>query len=106
MSGLKYSVSMIEKGSLLKKLHDYPDGIKTEYLNYFSPELLQQNLIGYNTKSDIYSLGVTLCELANGVNPYIGCDKAQMLLEKLSGFDVGLWDRSILTDDSKRYRII
>ena len=25
----------------------------------------------------------------------------QMLLEKLSGFDVGLWDRSILTDESK-----
>lgn len=78
LSGLKYSVSMIEKGSLLKKLHGYPSDIKSEYLNYFSPELLQQNLIGYNTKSDIYSLGVTLCELANGVNPYIGCDKAQV----------------------------
>lgn len=84
---------------MAKKLHDYPANMKEEYLNYLSPELLQQNLIGYNTKSDIYSLGVTLCELANGVNPFIGCDKAQMLLEKLSGFDVGLWDRSILTEE-------
>lgn len=33
---------------------------------------------GYNTKSDIYSLAVTLCELANGVNPFVGCEKAQV----------------------------
>ncbi len=26
-----------------------------------------------------------------------------MLLEKLSGFDVGLWDRSILTPESNIY---
>lgn len=98
LSGFKYSVSLIDQGQLVKRLHDYPTNM-SDYLNYLSPEFLQQNLIGYNTKTDIYSLGITLCELANGVNPFIGCDKAQMLLEKLTGFDVGLWDRSILTSE-------
>jgi len=42
LSGLKFSVSLIDQGSLAKKLHDYPANIKSEYLNYLSPELLQQ----------------------------------------------------------------
>lgn len=105
LSGFKYSVSLIDQGQLAKKLHDYPSNIN-DYVNYLSPEFLQQNLIGYNTKTDIYSFGITLCELANGVNPFIGCDKAQMLLEKLSGFDVGLWDRSILTPESNIYETV
>lgn len=102
LSGLKYSISLIEDGSLAKKLHDYPKNVQ-DYLNYLSPEILQQNLIGYNTKSDIYSFGVTLCELANGVNPFVGCEKPQMLLEKLAGYDIGLWDRSILNSESKSF---
>ena len=39
----------------------------------------KKNLSGYNAKSDIYSLAVTLCELANGVNPFVGCEKAQVI---------------------------
>jgi serine/threonine protein kinase len=115
LSGLKFCVSMMEQGSLTKRLHDYPsfstsaksaddinDDELGEYVNYLSPELLQQNLSGYNTKSDIYSLAVTLCELANGVNPFVGCEKAQMLYEKLVGFDIGLWDRNILTSPESK----
>lgn len=113
LGGLKFCISLIDQGLLAKKLHDFPSysNLKktgsnedeiSEYLNYLSPELLQQNLSGYNTKSDIYSLAVTLCELANGVNPFVGCEKAQMLYEKLVGFDIGLWDRNILTSPESK----
>ena len=63
-----------------------------------------------------------MCELANGENPFVGCENVQvgifvisklffhafsnlyfyskMLYEKLVGFDIGLWDRNILNPDS------
>ncbi|CAF0877810.1 unnamed protein product [Brachionus calyciflorus] len=98
LGGMGYAISLIDNGFLNKRLHEYPSKIDN-YVNYLSPEILQQNLIGYNTKSDIYSLGVTICELANGIHPFIGCEKTQMLFEKLVGYDIGLWDRSILTTE-------
>ena len=79
LGGMGYSISLIDNGYLNKRLHDYPSKIDN-YVNYLSPEILQQNLIGYNTKSDIYSLGVTLCELANGIHPFTGCEKTQVNL--------------------------
>jgi serine/threonine protein kinase len=44
LGGLKYAVSLISQGILLKKLHTYPTNIE-EYLKYLSPELLQQVII-------------------------------------------------------------
>lgn len=41
LTGFKYSASLIEQGQLAKRLHDYPNNI-SEYLNYLSPEFLQQ----------------------------------------------------------------
>jgi serine/threonine protein kinase len=78
LTGLSHSVSLIDQGNLYRLTHDYPCFIN-DNSTYLSPEILQQNLIGYNEKSDIYSLGVTLCELANGVNPFVGLEKAQVI---------------------------
>ncbi|ESO09060.1 hypothetical protein HELRODRAFT_110003 [Helobdella robusta] len=84
ISGLTHCYSMLNNGVRLKTVHDFPD-FYIRNLNWASRELLEQNLAGYNTQSDIYSLGVMTCELANGVIPFYDMPMTQMLLNKLEG---------------------
>lgn len=49
---------------------------------------------GYNEKSDIYSVGIATCELANGIIPYEGTSKTLMLTEKVKGAPPHLLDCS------------
>ncbi|XP_067825237.1 STE20-related kinase adapter protein alpha isoform X1 [Heptranchias perlo] len=84
LSGLRSIFSMISHGQRLRVIHDFPK-YSVKILPWLSPELLQQNLQGYDAKSDIYSLGITACELANGHVPFKNMPATQMLLEKLNG---------------------
>ncbi|RWS01430.1 STE20-related kinase adapter protein alpha-like protein, partial [Dinothrombium tinctorium] len=84
LTGFKYSASVIVDGKWQPVIHEYPSNARPN-LNWLSPEVLEQNLLGYNAKSDIYSLGITCCELANGCVPFDEIPPTEMLLDKLTG---------------------
>jgi len=82
LSGFHYCVSAVDEGRHLRKLHEFPPH-STRILCWLAPEVLRQNVKGYNTKSDIYSLGIAACELANGEVPFDKMATTQVLNYKL-----------------------
>lgn len=84
LTGLKYSTSVLKDGRWHNTIHDFPQNA-LKIMSYFAPEILQQNIIGYNSKSDIYSLGISCCEMANGYIPFEGIELTEMLFNKLTG---------------------
>jgi STE20-related kinase adapter protein alpha len=62
--------SSVIVGENRTNLYDYPLHGVGGNVAWLAPEILQQNLLGYNETSDIYSLGLTACEMANGITPY------------------------------------
>ncbi|XP_051839739.1 STE20-related kinase adapter protein beta isoform X3 [Antechinus flavipes] len=84
LSGLSRLYSLVNHGQRSKAVYDFPPFSRSVH-PWLSPELLRQDLYGYNVKSDIYSVGITACELANGQVPYQDIHRTQMLLQKLKG---------------------
>ncbi|XP_005059914.1 PREDICTED: STE20-related kinase adapter protein alpha isoform X2 [Ficedula albicollis] len=103
LSGLRSNLSMINHGQRLKVVHDFPK-YSIKVLPWLSPEVLQQNLQGYDAKSDIYSVGITACELANGHVPFKDMPSTQMLLEKLNGTVPCLLDTTTIPADELTMR--
>lgn len=56
-------------------------------------------ILGYNEKSDIYSVGMVICELGNGSEPFAGMSSTLMLTEKVRGCTPQLLDCSTIPRD-------
>lgn len=94
LSNFHESRSFIKHGKKKPVLH----GISHEkHLNWAAPEVLDQNIHGFTEKSDIYSVGITACELANGIQPYFETQPTLMYTEKIRGNVPSLLDRSTYT---------
>ncbi|KAL3089513.1 hypothetical protein niasHS_006897 [Heterodera schachtii] len=66
------------------RVHEFTSDL-SEMVAWLAPEVLMQDLNGYGADSDIYSVGICLCELANGVVPFQEMEPLRILYEKLSG---------------------
>ncbi|KAH8295610.1 hypothetical protein KR054_003646, partial [Drosophila jambulina] len=72
---------------------------KEKQLNWTAPEVLHQSLCGYSEKVDIYSLGITCCEMANGFQPFKGAELTYMYIEKIRGNLPFLMDKSSMVEE-------
>uniref|UniRef100_A0A915C7K5 Protein kinase domain-containing protein n=1 Tax=Parascaris univalens TaxID=6257 RepID=A0A915C7K5_PARUN len=79
-------------------LHEFGPEL-AEGLLWLAPEILKQDLYGYGLLSDVYSIGITLCEMANGFPPFSDMERLQMLYEKSKGTTPRLLDSTTLQED-------
>ncbi|XP_059611281.1 STE20-related kinase adapter protein alpha isoform X1 [Phlebotomus argentipes] len=98
ITGFRQAISLLSHGERVRSLHNLP-GNATKGLNWLAPELLEQNLLGYTEKSDIYSVGIATCELCNGIEPFANMPTTYMLTEKIRGNQPTLLDFSTLPSE-------
>lgn len=82
LTGLKFSNDMSKQSEL--QSCEYPKSA-SKLLKCMAPEILEQNIIGSSFKSDIYSVGLACCELANGIAPFGDMQPDQLLFYKIIG---------------------
>jgi len=76
--------------------HEYPGQSDPKSINAYPPEILVQGEKPYNYQADIYSLGILICHLSNGLQPFSEFVRPRLLLEKLSNFKPIVMDSSNL----------
>ena len=55
LTGFRQTSSLVSNGARIKSLHSLPQNANAEKsISWMAPELLEQNLVGYSEKSDIY----------------------------------------------------
>uniref|UniRef100_A0A182JUH0 Protein kinase domain-containing protein n=1 Tax=Anopheles christyi TaxID=43041 RepID=A0A182JUH0_9DIPT len=84
LGGFRVCTSFLGEGKRIRNLHELPPH-SVKSLNWLAPEVLAQNLTGYTEKSDVYSLAITVYELANGLEPFSNITTTLMLTEKMKG---------------------
>ncbi|XP_041448145.1 putative serine/threonine-protein kinase STE20-like isoform X2 [Drosophila obscura] len=102
LSNFRDSRSFIKQGKRDKVLYGSTVG-KKENLNWTAPEILYQNLYGYTEKSDLYSIGITSFEMANGFQPFMDSELTFMCTEKIRGNLPSLLDKSSQGSTSIHY---
>ncbi|KAH7731582.1 STE20-related adapter protein [Aphelenchoides avenae] len=65
-------------------VHDFDESLEDSFI-WLAPEVFKQDIEGYGVKSDVYSVGVTLCELGNGFPPFQEMEPLQILYKKMRG---------------------
>uniref|UniRef100_A0A915CP27 Protein kinase domain-containing protein n=1 Tax=Ditylenchus dipsaci TaxID=166011 RepID=A0A915CP27_9BILA len=76
-----------------EKVHDFRESLSSVFI-WLAPEIMKQDLCGYGVTSDVYSIGITLCELGNGFAPFQEMEAMQILFEKLRGSTPYILDTS------------
>ncbi|CAD6187968.1 unnamed protein product [Caenorhabditis auriculariae] len=79
LSGLRHAIALQPN----TRATDFDDHL-VESIYYLAPEVLAQDIRGYSTQSDVYSLGMTLCDVSNGISPFSEMIPLQMLRNKIS----------------------
>ena len=89
LTGLRESHCLSPNGYNHTFAYDFPLHAVAS-LPWLAPEVLEQNILGYDYRSDIYSVGITAVELAYGVAPYKNLSASQVLMAKLQESDITL----------------
>ncbi|KAF8358627.1 strd-1 [Pristionchus pacificus] len=95
LAGMRHARQLPTSGN--RRLHDY-DREMMDGMLWLAPEVLAQDLNGYDCRSDVYSVGVALTEMANGFPPFSDMERLEMLFEKLRGTTPRLLDSTTMPD--------
>ncbi|PAV64010.1 hypothetical protein WR25_04927 [Diploscapter pachys] len=82
LSGFRYARCL--QDNPMNAITDFDAHLESSLL-WLAPEVLAQDLHGYGLPSDIYSLGITMCEIANGYPPFSDMQLLEMMLAKSRG---------------------